>query len=117
MALRLTVVAGPDVGQVFPLTPGVPLLVGRGEVTPTRLTDPRVSRVHCAVELAQGQVTVIDSGSTAGTLVNGAPVRRHALGAGDVIAVGKTRLRLDDDDRAAERRRSASGSARSRRSG
>jgi hypothetical protein len=32
------------------LSTGVPLQVGRSQATPTRLTDPTVSRVHCEVE-------------------------------------------------------------------
>jgi serine/threonine protein kinase len=95
MALQLVVIAGPDRGRSFPLTPAAPLLVGRGKDTPTRLTDPHVSRVHCQVQLDGDRAVVVDRGSSAGTFVNGARVTQQVLQPGDVLRVGETELRLD----------------------
>jgi serine/threonine protein kinase len=97
MGAQLVVIAGPDAGGVFPLSPGVPLLIGRGRDTGTRLTDPRVSRVHCEVQLDGSRVTLKDRGSNSGTAVNGQRVTEQPLRAGDVIRVGDTQLRLDSD--------------------
>src|SRR5439155_5245983 len=88
MGAQLVIIAGPDVGGIFALSPGVPLLIGRGRDTATRLTDPRVSRVHCEVQLDRGQVVLKDRGSHGGTAVNGQRVTEQPLRAGDVIRVG-----------------------------
>ena len=63
MGAQLVIIAGPDTGGVFPLSPGAPLLIGRGRDTATRLTDPRVSRVHCEVQFDGGRVVLKDRGS------------------------------------------------------
>jgi serine/threonine protein kinase len=97
MTRRLHVTAGPDKGRAFALKPGEALLVGRSQATQTRLSDPRVSRVHCEVQVEDQQVVVIDSNSAGGTLVNGQRVAQQALRHGDVIQVGDTQLRFEDD--------------------
>jgi serine/threonine-protein kinase len=94
----LVVIAGPDEGRVFPLTPGEVLLVGRSRTTGTRLTDPRVSKVHCRVEWDGACPVVVDDDSTGGTFVNGVRVTaRHPLQAGAIIRIGGTQLRVQDD--------------------
>jgi serine/threonine protein kinase len=97
MTRRLLVTAGPDKGRAFELKPGEALLVGRSQATQTRLTDPRVSRVHCEVQAEDEKVVVIDSNSAGGTLVNGERVAQRALRHGDSIQVGDTQLRFEDD--------------------
>jgi serine/threonine protein kinase len=97
MARHLLVIAGPDKGRTFELKPGEPLLVGRSQATQTRLTDPRVSRVHCEVKLEGDRVTVLDSNSAGGTLVNGRRAGQQVLHDGDVIQVGDTQLRFRDE--------------------
>jgi tRNA A-37 threonylcarbamoyl transferase component Bud32 len=95
MAMELIVIAGPDKGRRFPVTPSEPLLVGRGKNTQTRLNDPHVSRQHCQVEIKEGRIVLVDSGSVGGTYVNGQPAREQELKPGDIIQVGETRLQLD----------------------
>jgi serine/threonine protein kinase len=116
MTRRLQVTAGPDKGRAFALNPGEALLVGRSQATQTRLTDPRVSRVHCEVQVEDHQVVVIDSNSAGGTLVNGQRVGQQALRHGDVIQVGDTQLRFEDDA-AAEQSTLAPPAAAARGSG
>src|SRR5262245_9372172 len=92
MALaRLVVIEGPDLGQEFeiPLRGGG---IGRGEGNVVQLSDLAVSRAHCAVELREGRLCLVDEGSRNKTTVNGQAVRVHVLEQGDEIAVGKTRL-------------------------
>jgi pSer/pThr/pTyr-binding forkhead associated (FHA) protein len=57
------------------------------------LADLAVSGTHCAFEL-QGlsDVYVHDLGSTNGTYINGQMVKRHLLGDGDEIAIGKFKI-------------------------
>jgi serine/threonine protein kinase len=97
MARHLYVVAGPDKGRVFELVPGEALVVGRSQTTQTHLADPRVSRVHCEIQVDADGATVVDSNSAAGTFVNGQRVGQRQLRSGDVIQVGDTQLRFADD--------------------
>lgn len=98
MAKQLLVVAGPDKGRTFPLLPGDSLLIGRSQGTQTRLTDAHVSRVHCEVQVEGERVLLLDSNSTAGTFVNAKRVTQQLLRHGDVIQVGETQIRFQDDD-------------------
>ena len=96
MSRRLVVTAGPDKGRIFELKTGETLLLGRSQATQTRLTDPRVSRVHCEVQVEEDRVSVVDANSAAGTMVNGQRVNEQPLGTGDIIQVGDTQLRFED---------------------
>ncbi|ACY17084.1 sigma-54-dependent Fis family transcriptional regulator [Haliangium ochraceum] len=88
---RLIVIEGPDLGAEFdiPMRGGG---IGRDPRGVVRLSDPSVSRAHCAVEFRNGALFLIDSGSRNRTLVNGAAISVHRFEAGDVVAVGSTRL-------------------------
>ncbi len=57
-------------------------------------SDPRVARMHAIIEISSHEVVLIDLGSGEGTLVNGAPIQKHALREGDRILVGSTELTL-----------------------
>ena len=70
------VVDGLDAGRCFDLANGQTVIIGRGRNSATRLTDPRISRVHCVLEVGRGQFRLTDSGSASGTLVNGEAVTR-----------------------------------------
>jgi serine/threonine protein kinase len=100
MAMHLLVTAGPDKGRVIPLSGDGTLLVGRSKSTPTRLTDPHVSRVHCQLKQQGDQVSVIDSESSSGTFVNGKRITEHLLEPGDVIAIGETQMVFQGADHA-----------------
>jgi serine/threonine protein kinase len=98
MAVQLVVIAGPDAGRAFPLKEGDPLLIGRGKNTATQLSDPRVSRVHCQVKIEKERVVVLDLGGAGGISVNGKAAEQQELVSGDVLQVGDTKLRFDDED-------------------
>jgi hypothetical protein len=98
MFTHLLIVAGPEQGRALPLTKGRPLLLGRGRQIEHPLTDLRVSRVHCQIDLVGGAVVVTDCDSTGGTFVNGQRVKRHELQPGDTLQVGDTQLRLHSPD-------------------
>src|SRR5262249_47371366 len=97
MARRLVVLTGPDQGRAFTLPEADTLLLGRSKATETRLTDPHVSRVHCEVDAHGGSVAVHDFDSAGGTFVNGQRVQRQELHPGDVVRIGETELRFEDD--------------------
>lgn len=98
MSLQLLVIEGPDKDKVFTIQAGPELMLGRGQQSLYRLSDPRVSRAHCQFLLEGDQVSVIDNGGSGGTLVNGAAVKRHKLKLGDVLVVGDSKLRLQMGD-------------------
>jgi pSer/pThr/pTyr-binding forkhead associated (FHA) protein len=95
MSAQLRVTAGRDIGRLFPLLLGQPLLVGRDYATHTRLKDPQVAMLHCQIEAREGNFVVTDRGSVGGTFVNGARVTEHILQPGDVLRVGDTKLHFE----------------------
>jgi anti-anti-sigma regulatory factor len=97
MPAQLIVVAGPDLGRAFPLAEGQTVVIGRGQNTDTKLTDPQVSRVHCRVRLDGRRLHLADAGSSSGTLVNNHRVVEQDLAGGITFQIGATRLRFDLD--------------------
>ena len=75
----------------FDLT-GAVISIGRGSDNDLILDDPQVSRNHCQLKMQYGAWSLIDTGSTNGSYVNGQRVSEIALGPGDVIELGGTRI-------------------------
>jgi serine/threonine-protein kinase len=94
MQAYLRVTAGPDTGRTFDLSEGVPLVIGRGEKSNTRLTDGTVSRLHCELRWEGHQFRLVDLDSVGGTLVGGQKVKEHALRHDEEFQIGGTRLKL-----------------------
>jgi serine/threonine protein kinase len=95
MAYQLVICNGPEKGRTVELPAGKTLILGRGEDCDVQLADPRASRVHCKLQIADDGVVLTDAGSTWGTRLNGAPVKdQQRLKAGDVIELGETQIRL-----------------------
>ncbi len=92
---RLHVTGGPDAGGVH-LLQGGPVRVGRSAEADVPLDDPDVSRLHCAVTVAGGHVSVADLGSTNGTWLDGRPVGPEPvpLAPGALLRAGETTLTL-----------------------
>lgn len=76
-------------------------LIGRGVEASIRLPDTGVSRLHVDVQLSRGAATVVDLGSTNGTIVNGRRVPQIVLSDGDVIRIGHSVLVYRQDSRPA----------------
>ena len=87
----LRVEEGPDAGREFPLIQGK-MVVGRGNANHVILSDPNVSRQHATLVFDRGGYSLLDLGSTNGTLVNGKNARKHRLRNGDLIKLGQTVL-------------------------
>lgn len=70
--------------------------IGRLASTQIQLQDPKVSRVHAVIYLADGpDVAVMDMNSAEGTFLNGVKVRQRAtVNHGDILKVGDTTLHL-----------------------
>jgi hypothetical protein len=68
-------------------------LIGRGQDTDLRLSDPGVSRHHARVTLRDDAAWVEDLGSTNGTTVDGVPVTSPtSIGSGQRLTIGSTVL-------------------------
>lgn len=73
------------------------LVIGSGDGATLRIDDDAaVAKLHAVLDVGDDGVSVLDLGSTRGTRVNGATVRRAALRAGDAIAIGGTTLTLEE---------------------
>lgn len=72
--------------------------IGRDPSNDLVLDVGDVSRYHARIELAGGELRVIDLGSTNGTRVNGQPVRTAALHAGDELGFGSIRAQVVDPE-------------------
>ncbi len=94
MDQQVVIIGGPDAGRSFRLEDGQTLKVGRGQSSDTQINDPRISRIHCYLEVDGGKVTLVDASSVGGTAVNRQPITRQALTLGDVIEIGDTKLRF-----------------------
>jgi hypothetical protein len=83
--------------RTIPLSGGV-LTIGRDRDNDLVLGDPRVSRRHARIQARQGRLVLSDLDSRNGTRVNGTPIDEVAIGLGDEILVGDTRLIVDAAD-------------------
>lgn len=90
---KLVILSGSDEGLSFEMA-GHVFQIGRSQSTPTHLSDPAVSRVHCEIETSDGNF-LLHNISANGTQVNGKEVTEEvALQPGDIIRVGNTELKL-----------------------
>jgi hypothetical protein len=90
--------SGVEAGSTYELQTPVTLL-GRGTDCDLRLVDPGVSRHHSELRVEDGQVVLVDLGSTNGTFVNGQPVRRVVLVDGTTVTLGRTTMIFRQDGR------------------
>jgi pSer/pThr/pTyr-binding forkhead associated (FHA) protein len=74
------------------LLPGAMKTVGRGTAADFIVDKPLVSRLHCNLAAAAGELTVEDLDSTNGTFVNGRRVQRSALREGNLLRLGDVEL-------------------------
>jgi pSer/pThr/pTyr-binding forkhead associated (FHA) protein len=68
--------------------------IGRGAHNEIPLDDPRVSRSHGQLIERRGTLVYVDLDSSNGSFVNGARQKEIALGAGDVIRIGRSTLTI-----------------------
>lgn len=95
MTRRLVVVEGPDKGRSFELENIDKFVIGRGQASDSQINDPRMSRVHCEVQVEGDKVTLRDCESAAGTFVNNQKVTEIDLNPGAVIKAGESAFRYD----------------------
>ncbi|MBI3178115.1 MAG: FHA domain-containing protein, partial [Deltaproteobacteria bacterium] len=68
------------------------LKLGKLASAQIKIEDPTASRVHAVIDISHTQATLIDMGSEAGTMVNGARVNQAKLKTNDQITIGNTTL-------------------------
>jgi len=97
--------AGPSTSLTFKIFKGDELLreetlsqavikVGKLSSSHLRLEDESVSRMHAVIEVSGDDISIIDLGSTTGTVVNGQKINKAKLQDGDSIVLGDIRLEL-----------------------
>ena len=92
MRAVLVVISGSAVGKIFPLPEGE-AVIGRAGDNEITVDDDGVSRRHAKVVLQpNGEVRIVDMGSTNGTYYNGNRVDMHTLRDGDKIQIGSTTI-------------------------
>ena len=69
------------------------LTIGRRPSNDIQIDNLAISGEHAAITTILDDSFLEDLNSTNGTLVNGQPVQRHALKNGDVIELGKYKLK------------------------
>ena len=69
--------------------------IGRASNNDIALADSSASRNHSRLECGEDGCTIVDLGSANGTRVNGARVDRATLNPGDVVHIGKCKLRFE----------------------
>lgn len=95
--MQFQVLSDQDIGRVFAVTAGTGT-IGRGSPNAIALDDPKVSRQHASLEVVGEEAMIEDLGSSNGTFVNDVRLAPHLpqrIHPGDIIRVGKTRLRYD----------------------
>ncbi len=100
--VRLKVLKGPDKGATASLDDVEEILLGSGEGAHLRLTDPTVSRNHCAVRMTPKGALLCDLGSTNGTRIEGVLVREAFVPSGATLELGHTRVRFETLDESVE---------------
>lgn len=95
MQLQLVVTRGPDTGTIFELELLGTYVLGREDDCSIQLSDPRISRHHCEIDVTGSKATLKDSNSAWGTIVNGEKVTSRPLQTGDTIQLVETELRFE----------------------
>ena len=91
---RLVVMDGSRRGEVLELPADAMFVAGRGHEAQLMLEDPFCSRQHATFLWRGSRVVVRDNQSRNGVLVNYRKTLAAELRSGDVVAIGRTRLRF-----------------------
>ena len=94
----------------FPLPSSV-TIIGRRHDCDLRIPLASVSKRHCQLHYNNGVLEIRDLGSRNGTILNGKPVNKTAIRAGDLIKIGPIVFALQIDGRPENPGAPAPGSA------
>lgn len=88
MRYRIVFRNGPRAGRAIDIPRDRPVRVGRAPECEIRLNDVRLSKVHCRIDVHDGELRVTDLGSSNGTFVNDIQIEERSLHEGDLVRVG-----------------------------
>jgi len=88
---KLVGISGPLKNRTVSVT-SEEVSIGREPSNHFWITDPALSRQHCAIRHVDGQFTICDLGSRNGTLVNGKRINEQELRHRDQVAIGDSVL-------------------------
>jgi predicted component of type VI protein secretion system len=88
------VIGGPDTGRAVEAM-GPELSIGTAAGNELELSDPTVSRHHCAIKVTSAGFHLRNLGSTNGVVMGGMRVESAFLRAGAALRLGATRVRFD----------------------
>jgi pSer/pThr/pTyr-binding forkhead associated (FHA) protein len=94
---KLLILTGKHQGKRLTL-PDRDVIVGRSEECNITLKTEEVSRQHCCLNVADGQISIRDLGSRNGTLVNGQAIHGDVvLNDGDELQIGPMRFKVQTE--------------------
>jgi len=108
----LLVLSGPQFGELFELSPGREVVLGRRADADLQLFDDGVSRRHAALTLLEAQARLADLGSANGTFVDGQRITEAVLRDGARFQLGAhttIKFAWSDDAEAGDQRKLAQG--------
>lgn len=94
MAARLEVLSGKGKGKVFDLPAAGEVDIGNRKAAKISIRDPWISYNHAKIVGEDGRLFIEDLGSSNGTWVDGAKIKRHELREGLLLYFGKTKVRV-----------------------
>ena len=98
MLAYLVIREGSKWTDVFRLTPGRRVTIGRAATNQIVVKDDRASRNHAEVFITSGQWTVRDLESRNGTIVGELPIQGdHPLTAGEIVRIGHYQMAFVHD--------------------
>jgi hypothetical protein len=105
LELHISVLDGDAVKETLVLSSGVhrTAKIGRMPSAAIRLEDPSVARIHAVIEIGAQEATLVDMGTTAGTLLGDERIQRAVLKHGDRIGLGEMVLLVGIGERASLR--------------
>ncbi len=74
-------------------------VLGRRSNADIRINDKNVSSQHAQIIISQGQVEIIDLGSSNGTKINGKTIKKGILNHGDFVQFGGVKFKIEGEIR------------------
>ncbi len=93
--IRVEVTRGPDTGRVCLATSGT-ISVGTADGNDLVLTDETVSRYHLELSHRGDRISVVDHGSTNGTISGSVAISSATVAPGTALSLGRTSIRVED---------------------
>lgn len=91
-ALRF--ISGKYQGGEFPLADNTEVIIGRSSELDMVLVEDMVSRKHAKIITREGEIYIMDLGSTNGTFINGERIKKARVNEGDRILIGTSIVKV-----------------------